>query len=46
MDAFDTNIERSLSRTAVVRITLVTPTTGKRKQYNSYGDELKRGRME
>lgn len=46
MDASDTNIERSISRTAVVRITLDTPPTGKRKQYDSNGDELKWGRME
>ena len=46
MDAFEANIERSLSRTAVVRITLDTPPTGKRKQYDSNGDELKWGRME
>ena len=46
MDAFDTSIARSLGRTAVVRITLMEPPTGKRKQYDSHGEELKYGRME
>ena len=42
MDAFDQSIARSLSRTAVVRITLTEPPTGKRKQYNKEGVEMKR----
>lgn len=46
MDAFDAAIERSLHRTAVVRITLMQPPTGKRKQYDANGDEMKYGRME
>lgn len=46
MDAFDTAIERSLHRTAVVRITLTEPPTGKRKQYDCNGEEMKYGRME
>lgn len=46
MDAFDASIARSLARTAVVRITLTEPPTGKRKQYDSHGEELKHGRME
>lgn len=46
MDAFDAAIQRSLHRTAVVRITLVSPPTGKRKQYDKNGDEMKYGRME
>ena len=46
MDAFDQSIARSLSRTAVVRITLSAPPTGKRKQYDKHGDEMKFGRME
>lgn len=46
MDAFDASIARSLSRTAVVRITLTEPPTGKRKQYDSHGEEMKYGRME
>lgn len=46
MDAFDASITRSLARTAVVRITLTEPPTGKRKQYDSHGEELKHGRME
>lgn len=36
----------SLHRTAVVRITLSAPPTGKRKQYDQNGDEMKYGRME
>ena len=40
MDAFDGAIERSLERTAVVRITLTEPPTGKRKQYDKNGDEM------
>ena len=46
MDAFDHSIARSLSRTAVVRITLTEPPTGKRKQYDKEGVEMKYGRME
>lgn len=46
MHAFDTAIERSLKHTAVVRITLSAPPTGKRKQYDEHGDEMKYGRME
>ena len=46
MDAFGAAIQRSLHRTAVVRITLVSPPTGKRKQYDKNGDEMKYGRME
>ena len=46
MDAFQASIERSLSRTAVVRITLTEPPTGKRKQYDKEGNELKYGRLE
>ena len=45
MDAFDAAIARSLARTAVVRITLTAPPTGKRKQYDPSGNELKYGRM-
>jgi len=41
MDAFEASIQRSLSRTAVIRITLSAPPTGKRKQYDSNGDEMK-----
>ena len=40
MDSFDAAIERSLERTAVVRITLTEPPTGKRKQYDEHGDEM------
>lgn len=46
MDAFDEAIRRSLHRTAVVRVTLVSPPTGKRKQYDKNGEEMKYGRME
>lgn len=46
MDAFDASVERSLSRTAVVRITLTEPPVGKRKQYDAAGEEMKYGRME
>ena len=46
MDAFDASIARSLERTAVVRITLTAPPTGKRKQYDRQGEEMKFGRME
>ena len=46
MDAFEEAVERSLNRTAVVRIILLDPPTGKRKQYDKNGDEMKYGRME
>lgn len=46
MAAFDASIARSLSRTAVVRIRLTQPPTGKRKQYDRQGQEMKYGRME
>ena len=43
---FDQSIASSLSRTAVVRITLTEPPTGNRKQYDKEGVEMKYGRME
>lgn len=46
MDAFDEAVQRSLHRTAVVRIRLSAPPTGKRKQYDKEGEEMKFGRME
>ena len=46
MDAFNDAIARSLERTAVVKITLTEPPTGKRKQYDKQGEEMKYGRME
>lgn len=46
MDAFDISVARSIARTAVVRITLTEPPTGKRKQYDRRGEEMKFGRME
>ena len=45
MEAFDAAVERSMWRTAVVRITLTAPPVGKRKQYDANGDEMKYGRM-
>lgn len=46
MDAFDASIARSLGRTAVVCVTLSALPTGKRKQYDRQGEEMKFGRME
>lgn len=46
MDFFEASIERSLSRTVVVRITLTEPPVGKRKQYDKNGEEMKWQRME
>ena len=46
MDAFEASIARSLHRTAIVKITLTAPPTGKRKQYDTNGEEMKFGRME
>ena len=46
MDAFDDAIARSLERTAVVKITLTEPPTGKRKQYDKEGEEMKWQRKE
>ena len=46
MDAFNDAIARSLERTAVVKITLTAPPTGKRKQYDRQGEEMKWQRME
>ncbi|UKK52734.1 hypothetical protein [Prevotella sp. E2-28] len=46
MDAFDDAIARSLERTAVVKITLTEPPTGKRKQYDKEGEEMKRQNSE
>lgn len=46
MDAFNQSIARSLARTTVVRITLTESPTGKRKQYDKDGVEMKNGRME
>ena len=46
MYAFDDVIARSLERTAVVKITLTESPTGKRKQYDKEGEEMKWQRME
>lgn len=45
MDAFEEAVERSICRTAVVRIRLAQLPVGKRKQYDANGDEMKYGRM-
>ncbi len=44
MNNFQEAVERSLDRTEVIRID-ITQTTGKRKQYDSDGVEMKWGRM-
>lgn len=41
MDAFQASIDRSLPRTAVVKITLTAPPTGKRKEYGPDGNEIR-----
>jgi len=46
MNAFDDAIARSFERTAVVKIILIEPPVGKRKQYDKEGEEMKWGRME
>ena len=46
MDAFNNAIARSLERTAVVKITLTEPPTGKRKQYDKQGDEMTNERVQ
>lgn len=46
MDAFEQSVARSISRTIVVKVTLSEPPTGKRKEYDKNGDEMKYGRME
>ena len=40
MDGFDEAVSRSLHRTTIVKITLTEPPVGKRKQYDSNGDEM------
>lgn len=45
MHNFDASVGRSLGRTAVVRITLTCPPTGKRKEYDADGEEKKWGRL-
>lgn len=46
MPAFDAAVARSMDHTSVVKITLTAPPTGKRKQYDSNGEEMKYMRME
>ncbi|MCQ2235803.1 MAG: pyridoxamine 5'-phosphate oxidase family protein [Bacteroidales bacterium] len=46
MAAFDQAMAESIAHTAVVRISLSEPPVGKRKQYDSNGEEMKWGRME
>lgn len=41
MDAFQAAIDRSLSHTAIVRITLTQQPTGKRKEYGPDGNEIR-----
>ena len=45
MPDFDNAIERSLSRTGVWKVH-IDSITGKRKKYDSNGNEMKYGRME
>ena len=45
MDHFQDAIDRSLGRTAVIRVD-ITKVTGKRKKYDASGVEMKWGRME
>lgn len=45
MDAFETSIQRSLARTAVIRISLTQPPTGKRKEYDTEGNSIKGNMM-
>lgn len=42
MAAFDKAIEQSLAHTTVVRITLLEPPVGKRKEYDEHGEEKKK----
>ena len=46
MAAFEDALAESLDVTAIVKITLTEPPTGKRKQYDRHGEEMKWGRME
>lgn len=46
MDKFDESVKKSLARTTVVRIKLTEPPVGKRKEYDSTGEELSWRRME
>lgn len=46
MDAFEDALSKSLHRTTVIRISLIGQPTGKRKQYDKNGEEMKYGRME
>ena len=41
MEAFNDALTMSLHQTTVVRISLTEPPTGKRKQYDPHGDEMK-----
>ena len=44
MAAFDKAVARSLHMTAIVRVKLIGQPSGKRKQYDSNGEEMKYGR--
>lgn len=46
MEGFGEAVGKSLSNTAIVKISLTESPVGKRKQYDSDGEELKYGRME
>lgn len=46
IDAFEDALAKSLDITAIVKITLTEPPTGKRKQYDRNGEEMKWGRTE
>lgn len=45
MEAFEAACQRSIHRTTVVRLNLIAPPTGKRKEYAPDGSELKWGAM-
>lgn len=45
MPAFGEAAKESMAHTAITRITLIAPPTGKRKEYDANGDEMKYGRM-
>ena len=46
MEAFKNAIERSIEHTAVVKILLTEPPTGKRKQYDKEGEEMTNERVQ
>jgi len=46
MAAFDNAVAQSMAHTEIVKITLIAPPKGKRKQYDNNGEEMKYGRKE